>query len=177
MLSSREEARLAIVRTAGGILWRGGPGRPRLAVIHRPRQGDWTLPKGKLDRGEGWRAAALREVLEETGCVARLGAFAGATCYDVKRGLKVVLYWNMELVREGRLERLHEVDEVRWLAPDDALGLLDHARERRLVERGAARTAPGIDARWLMACADAGACELLRAHPIVGADRAVARGA
>ena len=143
------------VRTAGGILWRPGPRQPRLAVIHRPRQDDWTLPKGKLLPGETWRAGALREVLEETGCVPRLGAFAGANCYEVRRGLKIVLYWNMELVRAGPLERLEEVDEVRWLSPEDALGRLDHARERRIVERAAARRSPTCGARSLITRAEA----------------------
>jgi 8-oxo-dGTP pyrophosphatase MutT (NUDIX family) len=144
-----------IVRTAGGILWRPGPRAPRLAVIHRPRQGDWTLPKGKLEAGESWHGAALREVFEETGCTARLTTFAGATCYDVRRGLKVVLYWNMDVVRQGALEHLDEVDEVLWLPPDAALKRLDHARERRLVEGACARRSSPPDARSLIDRAEA----------------------
>jgi ADP-ribose pyrophosphatase YjhB (NUDIX family) len=144
---------VGFVRTAGGVLWQ--PGRaPRLAVIHRPRQDDWTLPKGKLLAGEGWHGAALREVHEETGCTARLATFAGATCYEVRRGLKIVLYWNMELEREGALERLDEVDEVRWLSPGDALEQLEHPRERRLLERAIARRSRGCDARRLIARAE-----------------------
>jgi 8-oxo-dGTP pyrophosphatase MutT (NUDIX family) len=146
---------VAIVRTAGGILWRSGLRTPRLAVIHRPRQDDWTLPKGKLEAGESWNAAALREVREETGCTARLTTFAGANCYEVRRGLKIVLYWNMEVVRQGPLERRHEVDEVLWLRPDEALDRLDHARERRLVERAFEHRSPVCDAVSLVHRAEA----------------------
>jgi 8-oxo-(d)GTP phosphatase len=141
---------VAIIRTAGGILWRPGRRGPRVAVIHRPRQDDWTLPKGKLEAGEAWHAAALREVQEETGCTARLGAFAGASCYEVKRGLKMVLYWHMEVSCQGQLERLHEVDEVRWLTPDDALEILDHARERLILQRARERRGSGVDALYLV---------------------------
>ena len=37
----------------------------RIAVIHRPRYDDWSLPKGKLDPGETFEEAAVREIHEE----------------------------------------------------------------------------------------------------------------
>ena len=147
--------RVEIIRSAGGILWRPGQREPRVAVIHRRRQRDWTLPRGKLRDGEAWHAAAVREVLEETGCTARLTTFAGAMCYEVRRGLKIVLYWNIVLVRQGSLERLDEVDEMRWLPPGAALERLDHARERRLLERAAARGSARRDAASLIARTEA----------------------
>ena len=77
-------------------MWRTGPtGTAELAVIHRPKYDDWSLPKGKLKPGEGFREAALREVEEETGCRARLLLFAGITFYFVSRRPKVVLFWHM----------------------------------------------------------------------------------
>jgi ADP-ribose pyrophosphatase YjhB (NUDIX family) len=97
-----------------------------------------SLPKGKLERGESWHEAALREVREETGCTARLTSFAGAMAYEVGRGLKIVVYWNMELVRAGSLRRVDEVDEVLWLQATDAMKKLDYARERRLLARSLA---------------------------------------
>ena len=41
--------------------------------MHRPRYDDWSFPKGKLDDGESWEEAALREVQEEIGLRCRLG--------------------------------------------------------------------------------------------------------
>jgi len=109
----------------------------RLAVIHRPHRKDWSLPKGKLDDGETWEACALREVREETGCEGRLATFAGAMSYVPRNNPKIVLYWHMELTREGKLEAKFrdEIDEVAWLTPQEALARLDYAGERRIVER------------------------------------------
>ncbi len=137
---------MAFVRLAGGILWREGSAGPRLAVIHRPRQADWSLPKGRLDEGETWEQAALREVEEETGCEARIISFAGATSYLQRRTPRLVLYWHMALLSEERFAASKEVDELVWLAPAEALARLDHDTERRLLQRsrppGEQRPAP-----------------------------------
>jgi 8-oxo-dGTP diphosphatase len=124
---------MEIVQAAGGILWRATTSGRRLAVIHRSQRGDWTLPKGKLEKGESFEEAALREVAEETGCQARLGAFAGTSLYESRRGPKVVLFWHMTLVREGPLPTLDEVDEVAWLTPAAALRTVDRERDRQLL--------------------------------------------
>jgi 8-oxo-dGTP diphosphatase len=127
---------MALTRAAGGVVWRDArDGRRRLAVIHRPGHDDWSLPKGKLDRGEPWHRAALREVVEETGCAARLTSFAGAKLFVARRVPKLVLYWHMSLVRESSLEPNEEVDELAWLTPRDALSRFDHASDRRLLLR------------------------------------------
>jgi 8-oxo-dGTP pyrophosphatase MutT (NUDIX family) len=130
---------MILIRAAGGVVWREDQGEARVAVIHRPRRDDWSLPKGKLDEGEGWEAGALREVREETGCVCRLASFAASTWYVPGRTPKVVLFWNMTLQREGELEDGDEVDEVRWLKPRAALARLDHENERQVLERAAVR--------------------------------------
>jgi len=131
---------MSVVRAAGGLLWRdGGDGRRgnRLAIIHRPHRKDWSLPKGKLHDGETWEACALREVREETGCEGRILSFAGAMTYVPRDNPKIVLYWHMEMIREGELESKFkdEIDEVVWLSPEKALARLDYEGERRIVAR------------------------------------------
>jgi len=130
--SSRSRAKL--VRAAGGILWRDEANGPRLAVIHRPRQDDWSLPKGKLEDGESFPQAAVREVREETGCRARLGDFAGYALYQVKGRPKLVLFWHMAAEGAGRFRPNDEVDRLEWLAPAEALARLDRPAERQIVE-------------------------------------------
>jgi 8-oxo-dGTP diphosphatase len=129
-----------LIRAAGGLLWRDGARGRELAVVHRPRHRDWSLPKGKLERGEGFRAAALREVQEETGHAARLLGFAGYTLYVAKRRPKLVLFWHMAADGDGAFEPSKEVDRVEWLPPAAAIDRLTHPSERRLVGRAARRT-------------------------------------
>ena len=86
----------ADVKAAGGVVWRRGPGGIEVAVVHRPHHSDWSLPKGKLDPGESWEAAAVREVEEETGLRCELGRLVGETTYrDNKDRLKLVRFWAM----------------------------------------------------------------------------------
>ena len=58
-------AKVARVRAAGGVLWREVDGQVQVAVVHRTRYDDWSMPKGKLDPGELEVHAAVREVEEE----------------------------------------------------------------------------------------------------------------
>ena len=56
------------VLAAGAVLWRPGPegpARPEIAVIHRPRYDDWSLPKGKVDPGETEAVTAVARHVTE----------------------------------------------------------------------------------------------------------------
>jgi 8-oxo-dGTP diphosphatase len=118
------------VRAAGGVVRRDG----RIAVVHRPRYDDWSLPKGKLDPGETWEEAALREVREETGLECSLGEELPSTTYHDRKGrFKLVRYWLMDPVG-GEFEPNDEVDELRWLTPAEAAALLTYPRDQELAQ-------------------------------------------
>ncbi|MCW5556335.1 MAG: NUDIX hydrolase [Verrucomicrobiae bacterium] len=123
------------VRAAGGLVWRPGVPEPELLVIRRCRHGadEWSLPKGKLDSGETYPEAALREVAEETGVRARLGRFAGVLQYAVNGQNKVVCMWEMTAESVGRPEDTDEVAEIRWVPREEALRLLTHEQNRELL--------------------------------------------
>ncbi|MGH2956443.1 MAG: NUDIX hydrolase [Solirubrobacterales bacterium] len=132
-LSSGEDPE---VRAAGGVvLRRDDDGKTRASVIHRPKYGDWSLPKGKLEPGESWREAALREVEEETGMRCHAGRELPAVGYRDREGRrKRVRYWLMEPER-GEFAPHGEVDELRWVTPDEADELLTYDHDRELVRR------------------------------------------
>ena len=128
------------VLAAGGIVWRRVGRARRIAVVHRPAYDDWSLPKGKLDPGETLLDAAVREVLEETGCAARPVGFLGALTYPVSGGQKYVLWWAMAFEAEVQTPAEGEIGALRWLTVTEALRLLTYDDERALLRR-ARRTA------------------------------------
>lgn len=122
-----------LVRAAGGLVVRDG----RVLVVHRPRYDDWSLPKGKLDPGEGFEAAALREVEEEAGLRCELSHELPEVRYVDHRGRpKVVRYWLMQAPDDdAAFTPNDEVDEIAWLDPADAVGRLTYEHDRALVGR------------------------------------------
>lgn len=104
-------------------------------LVHRPKYGDWTFPKGKALDGETDEDCALREVEEETGFRCRLLDELPSTRYrDSRDRPKIVRWWRMT-IEGGEFEPNPEVDEIRWLAPEDAIGLLSYARDLPVLER------------------------------------------
>ncbi len=119
------------VLAAGGVVV---DDRGRVLLVHRPKYDDWSLPKGKLDPGEGFEEAALREVEEETGLRCELGEELDSTTYHDRHGrLKLVRYWSMTPVG-GEFRPNDEVDELRWVSHEEAQKMLSYARDRALVQ-------------------------------------------
>jgi 8-oxo-dGTP pyrophosphatase MutT (NUDIX family) len=132
-----------LVRAGGGVLRRRrDDGQYEYAIVHRPKYGDWSLPKGKADAGESDEQAALREVEEETGVRPTLGPELGVVRYrDGKGRPKQVRYWLTEPAdAEERpvFQPNHEIDELRWCSAADAGKLLSYERDRKLIAQAEA---------------------------------------
>ncbi|EHR49563.1 phosphohistidine phosphatase SixA [Saccharomonospora marina XMU15] len=126
------------VRAAGAVLWRRCPhGHVEVAVVHRPRYDDWSLPKGKLDPGETAPVAAVRELAEETGFEAVLGRFLTRVEYDLGGVPKVVDYFSAR-ANSGRFTPNDEVDELRWLRQEEATTMVHYDTDRQVLARFAA---------------------------------------
>ena len=126
-----------LVRAAGGVLWRPGDDGLEVALVHRPRYDDWSLPKGKLDPGEHPLEAAVREVREETGAVAVAGRALGTSRYPVLvggvRAPKTVDWWALRCLA-GSFTPSREVDELRWLPVPAARALLTAGRDGAVLD-------------------------------------------
>jgi 8-oxo-dGTP diphosphatase len=139
----------ATIRAAGGVVWRravsGPDGGVEVAVVHRPRYDDWSLPKGKLAPGEPEVEGAVREVLEETGYHVRVGRPLGETRYEKVIGKiarpKVVRWWAMQ-ASSGAFNATREVDDLRWLPLSEAEQKLTRDTDRDLLRRFAQGPAP-----------------------------------
>ncbi|HJT93330.1 MAG TPA: NUDIX hydrolase [Mycobacterium sp.] len=124
------------VLAAGAVLWRshGDAATPEVAIVHRPRYDDWSLPKGKVDAGEAEPVTAVREVCEETGYTSHLGRRLAAVSYPVEQGVKKVRYWAARCV-DGTFTPNDEVDELKWLPVADAMKELGYPHDRKVLRR------------------------------------------
>jgi 8-oxo-dGTP diphosphatase len=128
-----------VIEAAGGVLWKETPSGWKLAIVHRNRYNDWSLPKGKREPGESWRETALREVQEETGCRPVLGDFIGSAAYVINGDTpKVVLFWQMTVKKDCKFVPNKEVDHLKWVSPKNAIKLLHYEDERAIVRKAIA---------------------------------------
>ncbi len=125
----------------GGLVWRIENDALTLAVVHRPKYDDWSLPKGKvkesLDRT--LEDTALRETEEETGWRVAIIDFAGEVTYPNKEKRKIVRFYNMKPVEQTGEPDPGEVDRIRWLTPPESLETLSYEHDRMLVRENAER--------------------------------------
>lgn len=122
------------VIAAGALCWRVRAEQLEVLLIHRPRYGDWSWPKGKLDSGETIPECAVREVMEEVGLEIRLGIALPETRYPVASGLKSVHYWAAHVSTAKPRPDGKEVDGVRWCSPEEAASLLTNPTDRLPLE-------------------------------------------
>ena len=143
----------SVVHGAGGLVWRLHSGRLELLLIRRTRYGnEWSLPKGKVQGGEAWEDAAIREVQEETGCRVEIAGFACGQVYRTgkrKTRPKVVLYWHMRCVAQDGAVDPNEIQELRWVTPEEAFQMLTYPKERRMLEEALTEIPPERIQQWL----------------------------
>ena len=93
------------------LMVRRGPGATR--------SGLWSIPAGFVDYGEEIRAAAARDLLDETGLVADVGAvmFVASNFPDPSK--LTVGIWFAGTVTGGTLAAGDDADAVGWFSLDD----------------------------------------------------------
>lgn len=106
---------------AGGIIIRSNKqGNPETVLVQHAGHKGWGFPKGHLDKGELPKAAAVREVEEETGARGEIVASLPATEYSFvnekgKTINKIVYWYLMEYKTEGNQTHAHEIAALAWL--------------------------------------------------------------
>ena len=122
----------ATVEAAGGIVYRYRSHEIEVALVHRPRYDDWSLPKGKLEDGETALLAAVREVREETGAVITVGRRVGTVRYRIGETHKRVTYWAMRY-QDGEFQPSGEVSRIEWLPLAQAVQRLTYDLDRAVL--------------------------------------------
>lgn len=128
------------IRAAGAVLWRPGPAGPQVALVHRPKYDDWSLPKGKSEPGEHVLLTAVRELAEETGTRVMLGRRLPSTHYLVRGRPKVVDYWAARAADGSQpgFTPNTEVDQLDWLDVPAARQRLSYPPEAAVLDEFAA---------------------------------------
>ena len=124
-----------VIQAAGAVLWRYSQKKIEIALVHRPRYDDWSLPKGKVEEKESHIACAYREVIEETGYTPEFGPEIGQATYKVEEGKKVVRYWSARATDAAptAIDK-NEIDEVLWLEVKEAKKKLTLEDDRAIVD-------------------------------------------
>ena len=111
----------------------------RVGTLRDKTQFHWKFPKGHIDPGETTKDAAVREVEEEAGVKARIIKKVGDSKYvfpmNGERIFKIVTYFLMEYVSGDIKPQEGEIEEVRWVNPEEALKLLSFSPDRMLLRK------------------------------------------
>lgn len=75
--------------------------------------GKWNFPAGHLEEGETIEEGAIRETIEETGCMVRLKSLLPIE-YDVKNEI-MVIYFISEMLEENAIVKKDEILEKKWM--------------------------------------------------------------
>ncbi len=134
-----------VVRAAGTVVFRGIGKATEVLVIHRSHRNDWSLPKGKREKGEYMAATAVRETLEETGIEVVLGVPLKPIAYESLGFPKIVRYWIAKVVDEEIANSVRdfpkdwkpndEVDELKWVRASKVSGLLTYEQDVDVVKQ------------------------------------------
>jgi len=125
-----------MIFAAGAVIWRRNEKNVEIALVHRPRYDDWSLPKGKQDPGEAMISCAYREVIEETNLKVGFGPYIGDTEYFVADGLKKVHYWSARLAEDSpEFHPNEEVDLLEWHSIESALDKATRDSDREIIQK------------------------------------------
>lgn len=109
-----------VIKAAGGLVRKG----KQVLLIHR--LGKWDLPKGKLEKGEKLKEAAVREVEEECGIRVERRKKICNTWHsyhlDGKRILKKTAWYAMDCMEDKKMKPQKEegIEELRWMKVEEA---------------------------------------------------------
>ncbi len=126
------------IESAGVVPYRHTSGAIEFLLV-KHRHGHWEFPKGKIDPSESPEQAAVRELAEEAGVVARLHeGFHDLVCYsfiDRPTGVRIQkkVHFFVGEVIAGSVTISHEHAAARWLPHKQAYTLLTHQESKNLL--------------------------------------------
>ncbi|MBI4698760.1 MAG: NUDIX hydrolase [Nitrospirae bacterium] len=127
--------------SSGGVIFRRLKGKIEVAIIAVRDRSVWCLPKGAIDKNEDSKAAALREVKEETGLSGEITGEIGKISYwyflknENAKLHKTVYFFLMEYRSGSTDDHDSEVDASQWFTIEEALGRLSYKGEKEILRK------------------------------------------
>lgn len=136
-MKSRDEV------SAGGVVYRRTANGVEVLICKDAGYHRWVLPKGWVNQGESLEETAVREVREEVGVQARIVEPLGEPekyIYTTRgvRVFKSVYYFLMAFESGSEADHDAEMEEVRWVTPEQAIELLAYQGAKNVVTRATA---------------------------------------
>ncbi|WP_439558477.1 NUDIX hydrolase [Dyadobacter sp.] len=113
-----------VIKAAGGVVVKDG----KWLFMYRRKK--WDLPKGKLDKGEDSRTAAIREIEEETGVKSIIKSKICTTWHTYtlnnNRILKRTKWYLCDSIDDSKMtpQAEEQIEKLDWYSPEDAKPLL-----------------------------------------------------
>ncbi len=126
--------------SAGGVVIFGNT-----LLLLKKFNGDWVLPKGRVEKDEDIRETALREVLEESGVKAEIMRYIGMVHYTYKniKGDEMVykvVHWY--LMKTNSMESIPQKNEgfveATFVHVDKATELVKYKDEKKIIDKALA---------------------------------------
>ena len=126
--------------SAGAVIYKKKNSEISVAIIHRKKMNDYSLPKGHQTLGESLQKTLDREILEETGWTIEVEDFIKQMTYKVVNNDKKIEYWRnvywflaRGLKETASFADPNEVDSLEWLPVDKAINKLTHENEKEVL--------------------------------------------
>ena len=123
--------------SAGGVVIFGNA-----ILLLKKFNGDWVLPKGKVEKGENIRDTALREVFEESGVKAEIIKYAGMVHYtykSLKQNKTVYKTVHWYLMKTNSMDSVPQKKEgfveATFVHIDKATNLVKYDDERKIIKK------------------------------------------
>ena len=128
---------MKVEKSCGCIVYIGEGETRRYLILQHKNGGHWAFPKGHVEEGETEEQTALREVKEETGLSVNIqSGFRETTRYSPKPGVtKQVVYFLAGAESDKAHAQQEEVSAIRFLPAQEALSLITHNSDRRLLQK------------------------------------------